>query len=105
MASSRGRELDSKQIHEQLHDDSDYSCEFIQDLDIDVFERIGPDLNDSCCNSDHGQVSGNAGGDYVGGGGYNDKDDNKDWAPRSRQMPISPDEFLCFILVQICLKK
>jgi hypothetical protein len=70
MASSRGRELDSKQIHEQLHDDSDPSCEFIHDSDIDVFERIGPDLSDSCSNSDHGQVSGNVGGDYVGGGGY-----------------------------------
>jgi hypothetical protein len=54
MASSSGHMLDSKQIHEQLHDDSDSSSEFRQDSDIDIFDRIdpdaeiyGPDLSDS----------------------------------------------------------
>jgi hypothetical protein len=89
MASSSGRALDSKQIHEQLHD-SDSFIEFIQDSDTDIFDRIypgaeisGPDLGDSFSNSDDGQVSGNVGGD-VGvndsGSGYNDEaHDNEDW--------------------------
>lgn len=66
-----------------------------------------PDLSDSSSNSDDGHVSGNAGG-YVTvndrGSGYNDKDDNnEEWAfweddneffMLSRQMPVSPDEFV-----------
>jgi hypothetical protein len=62
MMSSSGRALDSKQIHEQLHDDLDSSSEFSQDSDIDIFNRIeidakicGPDLSDSCT-SDHRQA-------------------------------------------------
>jgi hypothetical protein len=59
MASSSGHALDSKQIHEQLHDDSDSFSEFSQNSDIDTFEhtdtdakKSGPDLSDSCSNSD-----------------------------------------------------
>jgi hypothetical protein len=73
-----------------LRDDSDSFSEFSQDLDIDIIERIdpdvkmsGPDLSDSCNNSDDGKASGNVGGDGVnggGGGGYSDKNDNGDWA-------------------------
>jgi hypothetical protein len=40
MESSGGHALDSKQIHEQLHDDSDFFTEFIHDSDIDIFHRI-----------------------------------------------------------------
>jgi hypothetical protein len=51
---SRGHVLDSKQIHEQFHDDSDSFSEFSQDSDVDIFDHIdpdakmsGPDLSDS----------------------------------------------------------
>jgi hypothetical protein len=129
MAFSGGHALDSKQILEQLHDDSDSITELGQDLDIDIFDRIDPDaeisgpgLSDSC-NSDDDQVNANVGGGNSGNedggccsGGYNDEDDDDDeeWAlwyeynhdlymvsfrassgykpPRSRQMPVSPDE-------------
>jgi hypothetical protein len=78
VASPSGQALDSKQIHEQLHVDSDFFSEFSQDSDIDMFDCIDPDakisgpvLSDSCSNSD----------DCCGGGGYNDeRDDNEDWA-------------------------
>jgi hypothetical protein len=64
MASSCGRALDSKQIHEQLHDDSDPFSESSQDSNIDIFDRIDPDGVSGC----------------GGGGGYNDEDhDNEDW--------------------------
>jgi hypothetical protein len=65
MMSSSGHALDSKQIHEQLHDDLDSSSEFIQDSDIDtcIFNCIdtdakicGPDLSDSCSTSDQRQT-------------------------------------------------
>jgi hypothetical protein len=85
MRSSSGHALDSKQIHEQLHDDLDYFCEFIQDSDIDIFDYIdldaeitGCDLSDSCSNYD-GQVSANVGGEDGGSddgdGGYDDKEE------------------------------
>jgi hypothetical protein len=64
MAFSSGRAVDSKQIREQLHDDSDALSEFSQDSDIDIFGHIdfdgeicGPDLSDSCSNSDDGQIN------------------------------------------------
>jgi hypothetical protein len=87
---------------------------------LTLMPKYGPDLSDSCINSDDGQVSENIGGndDDGGGGGcgYNNKDDNnEDWAlwdkknqdfymipfhasagykpPRSRQMPVSSDKF------------
>jgi hypothetical protein len=41
--SSSGHALDSKQIHEQLHVDSDSFSEFSQDSDIDMFDCIDPD--------------------------------------------------------------
>jgi hypothetical protein len=77
-----------------LYDDSDHFNEFGQDSDIDIFDHIdpdsnisGPDLSNSCSNSDAGQVSanvgvGDSGNDDGGGcsGGYNDKGDNKNWA-------------------------
>jgi hypothetical protein len=53
--------LDSKQIHEQLHDDSVSFSEFSQDSDIDILDHIdpeakicGPDLSDSIRHSDDG---------------------------------------------------
>jgi hypothetical protein len=83
MASSIWCALDRKQIHEQLHDDLDSFSKVSQDSDVYMFDRIdpdaeisGPDLSDSCSNSDDGQVSGN-----VGGGDYDRDDDNEDWAP------------------------
>jgi hypothetical protein len=78
--------LDSKQIHEQLHDDSDSFSEFSQNSDIDIFDHIDPDdkisgphLSDSCGNSDDSQASANVGGDGGGGCSYNDENtDNED---------------------------
>jgi hypothetical protein len=62
VVSSSGCSLDSRQIHEQLHYDSDSSSEFSQDSDIDIFDRVDPDakistpdLSDSYNNSDDGQ--------------------------------------------------
>jgi hypothetical protein len=56
--SSNVHALDSKQIHEQLHDDSNSFTEFSQDSDIDIFDHVdpdavicGPDLSESCSNS------------------------------------------------------
>jgi hypothetical protein len=115
MASSSGHALDSKQIHEQLHD-SDSSSEFSQDSDIDIFdltdpdaETRGADLRDSCSNSDA-----NVGGGGGCSGGYKDEDDdNEDWAlwdendhdfymiflassghepPQTGKMPVSPHD-------------
>jgi hypothetical protein len=113
--SSSGRALDNREIHY----DSDSSYEFSQDSDIHLFDGIdpdseisGPDLRGSFSNSDAGELK-NVGG---GGGDYNDEDDDNDaWAvwdenshdfymilfrascgykpPRSKQMPVSPDEF------------
>jgi hypothetical protein len=95
MASSCGLALDSKQIHKQLHHDSDSFTEFSQDLDIDIFDRIDPDaeisgpgFSDSCSNSDDGQVSAHVGGGNNGNddgcgcsSGYNDEDvDDDEWA-------------------------
>jgi hypothetical protein len=64
VASSSGRALDNKQIREQLHDDSDSFSEFSQESDICMFDHIdpdaeisGPDLRDSCSNSDDCEVS------------------------------------------------
>jgi hypothetical protein len=48
MASSSGHALDSKQIHEQLHHDSDSFSEFSQHSDIDTPDHTDPDLSDSC---------------------------------------------------------
>jgi hypothetical protein len=98
MASSSGRALNSKQIHEQLHDDSDPFSEFSLDSNVDIFDRIDPDGVSGCS------------------GGYKDEDhDNEDsdlWdennhdfymtpfcassaykPPRSRQMPVSPNKY------------
>jgi hypothetical protein len=80
--------MDSKQIHEQLHDYSDSFSKFSQDSDVGVFDHTGPDaktrgtdFSDSCSNSDYGQASAiiGGGGSSCRGGGYND-DNNKDWA-------------------------
>jgi hypothetical protein len=72
MASSSGHELDNTQIHEQLHDDSHSFSKFSHRSDIYIFNCIdsdaklcGPDLSDSCSNSDDGQASANV----DGGGG------------------------------------
>jgi hypothetical protein len=90
-----GVSWDSKQIHEQLRDDSDSFSEFNQDSGIDTFygidpdaEICGPDWDESCGNSGDCQASVNVNGDNDdnGGGGscsggYNDEDnDNEDWA-------------------------
>jgi hypothetical protein len=131
--------LDSKQLQEQQHVDSDSFSEFSQDSDIDMFDCInpdakisGPDLSDTCSNSDDCQVSGNVGDDDGGNdsgdgegcssGGYNDEDiDNEDWvlwdennnnfytipfrASSDYKPPQSRQIFLCYNLVQTCLKK
>jgi hypothetical protein len=62
MASSSKHALDSKQIHEQLRDDSYPFSKFSHDSDIEIFDHIdtdaeisGPDLSDGC-NSDDDQV-------------------------------------------------
>jgi hypothetical protein len=54
MASSSGRALDSKQIHEQMHDDSDSFSEFCQDSGTDIFDRIYTDVE--MCGPDGGTV-------------------------------------------------
>jgi hypothetical protein len=61
VASTSGRALDSKQIREQLHDDSDSFSEISQDSDIDIIAHSDPDakinepdLSDSGGNSDDG---------------------------------------------------
>jgi hypothetical protein len=91
VASSSEYALDCKEIHEELHGDSDYFSELSQDSDIYLFDCIDldaeisePDLSDSCSNCNDGQVSENVGGKdggNDGGSGYNDEsDDNEDWA-------------------------
>jgi hypothetical protein len=94
MASTNGHVLDSKQIHEQLHDDSDSFSEISQDSDIDIIvhsdhdaEINDPDLSDSGGSSDDGKASTNVDdddedGDGGGGGGDDNDDDdtNDDWA-------------------------
>jgi hypothetical protein len=92
MESSIGHALDSKQIHEQLHNDLDSFGDLSQDSDIDIFDRIDPDfeisrpdLSDSCSNSHDSQVGANVGGDDGGNDGgcgdYDDEDDdNEEWA-------------------------
>jgi hypothetical protein len=58
-----------------MHEDSDSSSEFIfHHIDPDA-KICGPDLSDSCINSDDGQVSGNIGGNDGGGCGYDDKEE------------------------------
>jgi hypothetical protein len=90
MTSSSWGAFDSKQLREQLRDDSDSFREFSQDSVTDILDRIYPDaeisgldLSDSC-KSDNGQASRNIGGDVAvndSGSGYNDEDDeNEDWA-------------------------
>jgi hypothetical protein len=125
--------VDSKLIHEQLHDNLDPSSEFSQDSDIDIFDCTDPDpeirradLSDSCSNSDDDQASVNVGGDDGGGGGNKDND-NEDLAlwdendhdfymttfcaapgykpPQNRQMPISLPVFFMLFFVQLCLNK
>jgi hypothetical protein len=79
--------LDSKQIHEQLHDDSDSFTEFSQDSDIDIFDHInpvaeicGPDLSESCSISDDCQASANVGRRGGCSAGHNNEDgDSEDW--------------------------
>jgi hypothetical protein len=91
MTSTSGRALDSKQIREQLHDDS--FREISQDSDIDIIEHSDtddeinePDLGDNGGNSHDGQASTNVvddeDGDGGGGGNDNDEDDDTtdDWA-------------------------
>jgi hypothetical protein len=88
MASTSGCVLDSKQIHESLHDDSDSFSEISQDSDIDKIAHSEPDakinepdLSDSGGNSDYGQASTNVDDDDGSGGDDNDEDDtNDDWA-------------------------
>jgi hypothetical protein len=91
MESSIRHALESKEIHEQLHDNLDSFSDFSQDSVIDIFDRTDPDseisrpdLSDSCSNSDDGQVSANVGSDDGGNdGGYDDDDDdddNEEWA-------------------------
>jgi hypothetical protein len=113
-----------EQLHDDFDSSSEFSQD--SDIDIfDRIDRdskiSGPDLRDSFSNFDEGEVEnvGGDGGGNDGRGGYNDDDDNEDWAPwdensdnfymilfratsaykspRSRQMPVSPDEFLCYI--------
>jgi hypothetical protein len=88
VAFSSGHAMDSMQIRELLHDDSDSYSEFSQDSDIDVFDHVdldaeicGPGLHESCSNSDNGEESANVGGGGgVYSGGYDDEDgDSEDW--------------------------
>jgi hypothetical protein len=72
MASSSGCELDSEQIHVQLHVDSDSFSEFSQDSVIDIFDRIDSDGVGGCS------------------GGYSDEDhDNEDWFSGTKVTMIS----------------
>jgi hypothetical protein len=130
-----GRALDSRQIRKQLRADADFSREFSQHSDIDISdcidgdpERSGLHLRDSFSNFDESDFENVGGdGDNDGRGGCNGEDDNKGRAlwddnshdfymkifrassgykpPRSRQMPVSPDECLYYILTQMCLQK
>jgi hypothetical protein len=122
MVSTSGHALGSKQIREQLHDDSDSFSEISQDSDIDITAHSNPDdeinetdMSDSGGNSDDGQASINVDDDDGGGGDDNDEDDTiDDWAfsdendhdfckipfrassgykpPRNGQIPVSPCE-------------
>jgi hypothetical protein len=85
MASTSGRALDSKQIREQLHVDSDSFSEISQDSDIDIIEHSDPDaeinetdLSESGGNSDDGQASTNVVDDDDDGVGGDDNDENDD---------------------------
>jgi hypothetical protein len=81
--------LDSKQIHEQLYDDSDSFTGTSHNKDIDTANHSGPDAkinrpdlsnSNSGCNSDDGQASANDGASGGNcGGGENNEDDNEDW--------------------------
>jgi hypothetical protein len=78
VVSTNGHALDSKQVHKQLHDDSDSFSGISQNADIDIIghsdpdaEVSGPDLSDGG-NSYDGQA-------YVDGGD-SDEHSNEDWA-------------------------
>jgi hypothetical protein len=112
MAYVSRRALGSKQIREQLHDDSVSYSEIRQDADIHITEH-----NDSDCkisrNSDDGQGIANVSDDESGGGDNDEDDDNEDWVlgqndhdfckikfgasgcnpPRNGQMPDFLNEF------------
>jgi hypothetical protein len=109
MASTSGRALGRKQIREQQHDDLDSFSEISQVADIDIIEhrypdnKINrPDLNDSCSNSDDGQVGANVSSDDDGGGDGDDsdKDDDEDWTLWDKMTMISVRyDFLTHLVV------
>jgi hypothetical protein len=77
--------LDSKEIREQPHDDSDSFSEISQDSDTDINEASDPDaeinrpdLSDSGGNSDDGQADENGGSGGGDRSAYDDAADDDD---------------------------
>jgi hypothetical protein len=74
---------DSKQICEQLHDDSDSVSEISHNIDIDITAHSDPDakinrsdLSNTSCNSGDGQACANDASGSSGGDNNEDDDEN-----------------------------
>jgi hypothetical protein len=83
--SSLAYALDTKEIHKQLHDDSEIFSQLSQDSDINIFNHTDhdakiswPGLSDIYSNSAESKATANL---VSGRGcGYDDNDNNKVWA-------------------------